>query len=326
MVDGSGMETRRLRLLVELQRLGSMRAVAAELGSTTSTVSSQLAALAAELRTPLLEPDGRRVRLTPAGHRLAEHAVEVLAAVDAAMVDLSPSAPPRGTVRVAGFATGLRRSVIPALPALRRRHPALQVALVEHEPTTALDLLAADQVDLAVVFDYSLDPWSPPPGLRVWPLWSVAWGVLVPAILAPSPDGEPEPAVPEPAGDGDTPVAADLMRLLAGQDWIVDSRHDSDEAIVRALTRLAGVPTRTVHRVDDLTLVQDMVAAGLGVGLYPHDRPLGEAVRLLPLRRPELELRCWVTARRGRERWAPVAALLELLLRPPGAADANGDR
>ncbi|UWS70100.1 LysR family transcriptional regulator [Streptomyces noursei] len=42
------METRRLQLLVELSRLGSMRAVAEATGTTTSTVSQQIAVLARE--------------------------------------------------------------------------------------------------------------------------------------------------------------------------------------------------------------------------------------------------------------------------------------
>ena len=63
------METRRLELLAELSRLGSMHAVADALGTTTSTVSQQLAALAREVGTQLTEPDGRRVRLTPAGRK-----------------------------------------------------------------------------------------------------------------------------------------------------------------------------------------------------------------------------------------------------------------
>ena len=42
----------------------------------------------------LMEPDGRRVRLTPAGRRLADHAVTILAAVDAARLDLDPEAEP----------------------------------------------------------------------------------------------------------------------------------------------------------------------------------------------------------------------------------------
>ena len=74
------MDISRLRLLLELSRLGSMQDVAVELRTSTSTVSQGIAALARDVGTPLIEPDGRRVRLTPAGHRLAEHAVTILAA------------------------------------------------------------------------------------------------------------------------------------------------------------------------------------------------------------------------------------------------------
>jgi len=63
----NGVDTRRLRLLLELSRRGSMREVAEELHVTTSTVSQQLAVLAREAGATLLEPDGRGVRLTPAG-------------------------------------------------------------------------------------------------------------------------------------------------------------------------------------------------------------------------------------------------------------------
>jgi len=58
-------DPRRLRILLELARLGSMRAVADEMHITTSTVSQQLAVLATEAGATLIEPDGRRVR--PAG-------------------------------------------------------------------------------------------------------------------------------------------------------------------------------------------------------------------------------------------------------------------
>ncbi|MDT7746099.1 MAG: hypothetical protein QOE59_5177, partial [Actinomycetota bacterium] len=91
------MDTRRLPYLVELARLGSMRAVAERLQTSTSSVSQQIAALAREAGAPLVEPDGRRVRLTPAGRRLADHAREILAAVDAARNDLEPHGEPAGT-------------------------------------------------------------------------------------------------------------------------------------------------------------------------------------------------------------------------------------
>src|SRR5690349_11376018 len=98
-------DPRRLKLLLELSRLGSMREVAEAMHVSTSTVSQQIAALAREAGTPLIEPIGRRVRLTPAGQRLAGHAVTILAALDAARADLDPSAAPAGTLRVAAFAT-----------------------------------------------------------------------------------------------------------------------------------------------------------------------------------------------------------------------------
>ena len=113
------MDVRRLRMLLELSRLGSMHEVADVLGTTTSSVSQGIAALARDVGSPLLEPDGRRVRLTPAGRRLADHAVTILAAVESARLDLDPSAEPVGVLRVAGFA-----SADPPLAAARDRRAA----------------------------------------------------------------------------------------------------------------------------------------------------------------------------------------------------------
>src|SRR6516225_1033518 len=133
-LDNGGMETRRLELLAELARLGSMRAVADVLGTTTSTVSQQIAVLAREIGTPLIEPAGRRVRLTPAGRRLAEHATTILAAVEAAQLDLGPGAEPNGTVRVAGFATAIRTYLLPVVVGLAASHPRVRMLVREHEP------------------------------------------------------------------------------------------------------------------------------------------------------------------------------------------------
>src|SRR5215208_7957505 len=109
------MDTRRLALLLALSRLGSMQKVAEAFSLTTSTVSQQIAALAREAGEQLIEPDGWRVRLAPAGRRLADHAVAILAAVDAARLDLDPHAEPAGVLRIAGFATAVRRSLLPAI-------------------------------------------------------------------------------------------------------------------------------------------------------------------------------------------------------------------
>src|ERR1700691_6487581 len=95
-MNDRGMDPRRLELLLELCRLGSMREVGESMHVTTSTVSQQIAALAREAGTPLIEPDGRRVRLTPAGQRLAGHAVTIPGALEAARLELDPAVAPAG--------------------------------------------------------------------------------------------------------------------------------------------------------------------------------------------------------------------------------------
>ena len=155
------MDLHRLRVLLELSRLGSMHAVAEAMHTTTSTVSQQIATLAREAGTPLVEPVGRRVRLTPAGRRLADHAVTILAAVDAARLDLDPDAEP------VGVGPGRRlRHRDPPLAAAGGRRPRddgtrpCELRIHEYEPLEALDLLVRDEVDLALVYDYNLAPLS----------------------------------------------------------------------------------------------------------------------------------------------------------------------
>ena len=284
------MDVRRLRLLLELSRLGSMHEVAAELGTTTSSVSQGIAALAREVGTALVEPDGRRVRLTPAGHRLAEHAVTILGAVDAARLDLDPTAEPAGVLRVAGFATAIRRSLLPAMGDLARTHPGIEVRVHEHEPLEAFDLLARDDIDLALTYDYNLAPASWRSDHDVTPLWEVEWGIGV------------------PTHQRRTPFAA-----YADHDWIVNSRHTADEEVLRTLASMAGFTPRVVHRSDSLELVDDLIVAGLGVALLPRGRTSRRGVKVLPVTEPRVRLRAYAVTRRGRDRWPPLRAVLERL-------------
>jgi DNA-binding transcriptional LysR family regulator len=290
------METRRLQLLLELSRLGSMREVADELGITTSTVSQQIAALARESGTPLVEPDGRRVRLTPAGRRLAEHAVTILAAVEAARLDLDTGAEPAGSLRVAGFATAVRRSLLPIAADLTVSHPKVRLLIHEHEPAEAFGLLATDDVDLALTYDYNLAPAAFDRTVQATPLWSAAWSLAVPA------------QAPAAAGN-----ALAVFQHFRRHHWIVNSRNTADEDVVRTVASMAGFEPQIVHRADSLDLVQDMIIAGLGVGLLPADHMAVPGMSLLPLTAPDVRLRSYAVTRRGRADWPPLALVLDLL-------------
>ncbi|WP_163509504.1 LysR family transcriptional regulator [Fodinicola acaciae] len=289
------METRRLRLLLELSRLGSMHAVAEFLQTTTSTVSQQIAALSKEFGVPLIEPDGRRVRLTPAGRRLADHAVRILAAVEAAKVDFDPRAEPAGTLRVSGFATAIRRGILPIMAKLAQTHPRAELIVYEHEPAEAVQLLTSDDIDLALTYDYNLAPAPLDPAHEATRLWSTDWGLGVPADAATA---------------GDTLA---IFREFASHPWIGNSRNRADEDVVRTIGSMAGRQPRLTHQADSLDLVEDMIIANLGVGLLPGDRPTQPGVRVLPLRSPEVQMRAYALTRRGREIWPLLALVLRML-------------
>ncbi len=287
------MDTRRLQLLLALSRLGSMRAVAETHHLTTSTVSQQIAALAKETGARLIEPEGRRVRLTPAGQRLADHAVTILAAVDSARLDLDPDTEPVGTVRVGGFATGIRVSLLPIVRELAITHPGVEVAVSEYEPLEAFDLLVDDDLDLAITYDYNLAPASPDPVLETLALWSTPWGLGVRTPTA-------------------TKSIADLGEF-ADAVWIVNSRNTADEGAVRTLAALAGFTPRIVHQIDSLDLVEDLILDGHGVGLLPVNRPLRDGLTVLRLSEPRAILTAYAVVRRGRSNWPPLRAIIDRL-------------
>jgi DNA-binding transcriptional LysR family regulator len=299
-------DPRRLELLLELSRLGSMREVGEAMHVTTSTVSQQIAALAREAGIPLIEPDGRRVRLTPAGRRLAGHAITILAAVEAARRDLDPAAAPAGTVRAAAFASAVRQVLLPVARILPE--PDVRLHIHEAEPAEALALLAADEVDLALTYDYSLAPARFGRSLDSQPLGRTPWGLGT------------------PSGPGPRGTAVEVFDRYRERDWIVNSRNTADEEVIRLVASLAGFEPRITQRADSLDLVRDMIVAGLGVGLLPATGPAARRVTVRRLRQPEVILRPYAVTRRGHAGWPPLALVLRLVLQsavdqaPPGPA------
>ncbi|MBX7452955.1 LysR family transcriptional regulator [Mycolicibacterium sp. 3033] len=291
------MDFRRLQLLLALSRLGSMRAVADEYHLTTSTVSAQIAALSRETGAQLIEPQGRRVRLTPAGRRLADHAVTILAAVDRARLDSDADAEPAGTVRVGGFATGIRVSLLPIAAQLGERMPQVDFIISEYEPVEAFRLLTADDLDLALTYDYNLAPASPGTLLETVPLWSIRWGLGVPT---------------------DTVGSIATLRDYADHAWIVNSRNTADEDAVRTLASLSGFTPRIAHQIDSLDLVEELITAGYGVGLLPIERPTAAGVTVLPLSDPDVVLTAYAVTRIGRADWPPLRAVLDAVRPAPG--------
>src|SRR2546423_6626270 len=116
------MDATRLRMLRELADHGTVAAVAEVLSMTPSAVSQQLKPLQREAGLPLIEPAGRRVRLTDAGRVLVGHAEVVLAALDRAQAEMDAyRTTARGAVTVSFFPSGAAMFLAPLILAARLR-------------------------------------------------------------------------------------------------------------------------------------------------------------------------------------------------------------
>ncbi|GHD17418.1 LysR family transcriptional regulator [Nocardiopsis kunsanensis] len=246
------MDFTRLRLLVELGRLGTMAAVAEVTGMSTSAVSKHFAVLEREAGVPLIAPDGRRVRLTPAGRRLAEHAVEILARVEVARAEFEGEGEPVGRVHLVMY-TSAAPLVLPAVRRLREDHPGIEVDLTEYESEQALDLLQEGGADLGVVYQYSLLPRIFPETLTVHPIGTE--GLL---LSQPS------------AGADSRTLTRRRLREHADASWIASPFRSDEDALVQRMCADAGFTPRLVHRLDNLALIEDLVAAGLAVAVVPR--------------------------------------------------------
>ena len=153
------MDTRRLQLLLALSRLGSMRAVAEAQPDHLDRFAADRRAGTGN-RRPLIEPEGRRVRLTPAGQRLADHAVTILAAIDSGPTGPRPRRGTGGHRTRRRFRHRRPRLAVSDRRRPRGRYPKVEFVISEFEPIEAFALLTDDDLDLALTYDYNLAPAS----------------------------------------------------------------------------------------------------------------------------------------------------------------------
>jgi DNA-binding transcriptional LysR family regulator len=242
----------RLRLLRELAHRGTMTAVAAAFGLTSSAVSQQFATMEREARVTLLERVGRRVRLTAEGARLVAHAETILQAVDAAEEDLRAAGQtPKGKLEIACFSTFAKVHLIPAVMRARDRFPEVHVVVHELESEDAIEAVRDGRCHLAVSFAYNLVPRPDATGLVSQQLMEE------PVFLA----------LPEAWRAERDPIR---LERLAQEDWIVGSRQTDDRLLADRACAVAGFAPRITHTVDDYDLLLRMVSAGLGVGFVPE--------------------------------------------------------
>ena len=140
-----------LRVFEAVARHRSFTRAAEELHSTQPTVSVQMRELAAGIGLPLVEQQGRRIALTPAGEALlvtARAMFDAWSAFETGITDLKGVR--RGTLRLAAVTTA--EYFVPELIApFARAHPGIEVRLAVENRDAVIRRLEQDLDDLAVM-------------------------------------------------------------------------------------------------------------------------------------------------------------------------------
>ena len=288
-------ELRRLRALRELANRGTIAAAADALYLTPSAVSQQLAALEQQVGQPLLMPNGRTVRLTPAAEAVLAHADALfseLERMDATLAALAGGE--RGRVRIGAFSTAIRGLIVPAVGLLREQAPAVELVVQDLESPWVFDQLARGELELAISMESDSAPRHDDERFTRTPLMRDLLDIALPQDH-------------RLAGEAEVPLAA-----LASEPFVAPPRGWSCEDVIRVGCAAAGFSPVVAHRSADWTAVMALVGAGLGVACVPRlaqdEPPPGVTIRPIAGDPPCRHL--FVACRRGAEEHPALRAVV----------------
>ncbi|HEY3687129.1 MAG TPA: LysR family transcriptional regulator [Streptosporangiaceae bacterium] len=257
---------RELEIFLAFSRTEHLGRAAEEIGVSVPTLQRAVRSLEQRMGVPLVEREGRRIRLLHAGHVLADEAARILRArVDAREAVLAASGRSRTLLRI-GHTFSLGIAFVPGVvAAFTRTAPDARVELHAGPATKMISSLLAGEIDAAFT---SISPVEP--DVHVITLFTET---LMLAVAR----GDPIAARPY----------VDLAELRDRDFVAMPGGASSRGDLMRACARAGFVPRRLVE-ADDLFAIEGLVGAGLGVSLLPesmggHDHP---GVARVPLHEP----------------------------------------
>jgi DNA-binding transcriptional LysR family regulator len=243
---------RRLTVFRELAERGSFTAAAEALSYTQSAISQQISALERETGAVLVERDRKRARLTEAGEILLGHADAILGRIAYAERDLTAYLQARsGRLHMAAFESAGSVLVPAAVGAFHKRHPEVELGLVQMEPAEAGTRLESRELDLAVVYEL-----EPPTGalgdeLELTYLFDDRYTAVLPKRHRLA---------------GERVIE---LQELARDVWINTTERDLCHELILGACRGAGFEPRVAFEVDEIATSQALIANGSGVTLLP---------------------------------------------------------
>jgi molybdate transport repressor ModE-like protein len=250
-------DSTRLRLLVELERQGSVSAAARAIGIGQPSASEHLRLLEAAAGQRLVERNGRGSQLTEAGRVLASHASQALATLAAGEEELHALAGlESGTIHIGASTTPGVYLLPDTLGCFQRDHPSVLVEVEIASTGEIIERLLAGRVHLALVGDTAVDE-----RIELEPFLSdEIVGIAKPGLLRLR-NGRVEPE------------ALNAQTLL-----VRESRSSTRQVAERAL-RAAGVEPERVWELDSAEAIKRAAREGLGIAFLSYYAVAEEAQR-----------------------------------------------
>jgi LysR family transcriptional regulator, low CO2-responsive transcriptional regulator len=285
---------RQLATFHAVARLGSVSAAAEEMHLTQPAVSIQIGILEDSARTPLLQRNGRGIRLTEAGELLAGYAGRILELWREAGEEMATlQGVFAGTLRV-GAVTTAEYLLPPLLVTFANQNPKVKVKLQAGNRDDIVHMLAAQEIDVAIMG-------RPPAELKTT---SSAFAKHPMAFVA-----SPKHAVMHEASPG--------IASLAGAHLLVRERGSGTRSTVERIFKDARVPLRIGSEMSSNEAIKQMCAAGFGVAFLSLHTCVLElragVLRVLPMPGNPIE-RDWYVMHLASRQLPQVASAFEQFL------------
>lgn len=251
----------RLRTLLAVVDLGSFAAAAKALHLAPPTVTLHVAQLEARLGTRLLHRAPTGVTATSAGSLLIDKGRRLLAEADDLLQTVQRQIAARGGRVRLGASTGALAHLLPkALEALAARHPEIDVQVAVMTSEEALARLAAGSLDIGIVA-------LPQPALRG--LRVQAWRQDPVLAFIPADWQPPRQVTPS---------------WLAARPLIANDRGTRLSRQTAEWFAAAGERPKARIELNYNDAMKNLVAAGYGAALLPHEAGAPQPDRRISLR------------------------------------------
>lgn len=142
---------RHLRIIAALANYGLVAKVAESLNVTQPSVSKQISDLERLVDMQIVTRERNRLHLTPAGHRLAEHARHILAQLDRAAFDMDAMTQGvAGSVSIGAVSSVAPTLLPPAISLMKRSAPQANISVTEGHFVSLFPSLESGSIDMLI--------------------------------------------------------------------------------------------------------------------------------------------------------------------------------